>query len=194
MLKIPIALQEQEREHVVPLDIPNEQLDQNPPDLQSDMKGSEGHDVTKHDGQGMVTERSLAVAPGREFDNDQLGEDAHRAVRSGGSEGEWWYPGNILSTNIHQIRREPWETRWLWLPLFLVTSQWNLQMDSALSKPFLQPSPPFMLITGLAYDPYSLPFSNEPIRRKPQPLETKSKTSSHARSRWRHSLPRSQVT
>ena len=90
MLTIPTAVQEREREHGVPLDTPNKQLDRNAPRLHSDAGRMGGQNVGGCEDQGTAIGGLSAVTPERTFNNDQLGE----------SRGERQDPGNIIFINL----------------------------------------------------------------------------------------------
>ena len=135
MLRTPIALQEQEREHEVPLDTPNEQFGKKNPDLHSDAGRSEGHGAREYEGQGTAAERAPAVDPEHPFDDDQLGEGAQDNARSRTSEGKCRCPGYTISINSFQVQRGPWRTSCPDLPRFSSMSQTSPQMDSVFSMP-----------------------------------------------------------
>lgn len=95
MLMIPIALQEQEREHGISSDTPDEQLAQNALDCHC---GTRRED----EDQGTVTERPSGVVHGHTYDDGQLGEDAHY-VQCGRSNGECQHPSNICYIHIYEL-------------------------------------------------------------------------------------------
>ena len=145
VLMILIELHERETH----LSAPKEQLGHTAPGLDCAEKEWEFRKWGLHEDQGVVTERQ---PPEHAFDDDQLGEYAYYAAQSGRSNGRCRYPGNILSTNVYQFRREIWGTRRPRLPPFLLMFQRRPQMGSVLSKPSLKPSPPLTLDTKFAYD------------------------------------------
>ena len=121
MLIVPTAQQEREREHGVPPDTPNE-LGQNPPDLNSDARGSGGQDAEEHEDRGAATKRPSVVTLEHAFGDDQLGEGAQHSFRPG---SECRCPGNDISTDVYQARRKSRGTRCLAFPLFFLMSQKN---------------------------------------------------------------------
>lgn len=76
MLMVPTASQELEREHGVSSDTPNEQLDQNFPNLHPDPRR-----VEEREDQETVAEQSSAGVPKYIFDSDQFDEDTQHTVR-----------------------------------------------------------------------------------------------------------------
>ena len=167
-----IAMDEQETH----LGAPEEQLDHIVPSLDCDEKESEARKRGLHEDQGAATERQ---PPEHTFDDDQLSEHSWYTPQSGRSSGRCRWPGNVVSTNISQFRREIRGTRRPRLPQFLLMFRRRPQAGSVLSKSSLGPSPPFTLNTRFAYDPYSQICFDLPTCRKPLPPKTRLKTFFH---------------
>ena len=113
---IPIAPQEQEHEHGIPSDTPNEQLSQATPDLRTNIRRLEDQNRGELEDQGTVAGRPSEAAPESTHDHDLLGKDAQYTVGSGGSRGECRCPDTVLSINASQFRKGPGRIRRLRLP------------------------------------------------------------------------------